>query len=396
MTDDDAASEAGVVQGADALAGAAPRIWLRQQEILKRVALGGDRASILSDIVKVAEDQTEDEMLASILLLSDDGEYLLLGGAPTLPEDYNQAIHGMRIGLGEGSCGTAASSGEPVYVEDISTDPLWTDFRDLAAAHGLASCWSVPIKAGNGKVLGTFANYYRTPRQPSSQDREIIEAVALTTAIAIEHIRLEEARDRAELAKRVVLEELQHRVKNAYTLAQSLINLNVKNASSAQELATKVTDKLRAIAASQDLIVVRDPSGPAAADLDLAALLERILEPLVFDDGEDRIAMTGDKVPVNPDWLSSMAMVFHELATNSTKYGALGQAEGRVAIRWEVGASELAITWDEAGGPETTAPETTSFGSRLVAACLKQLGGTIDYDWRPEGLLAHMTLPHDR
>ena len=394
MTDESDGGGVGTVADHETLSDTATQIWSQQQEILKRVALGGDRAAILSDIVRVAEGQTEDEMLASILLLSDDGKSLLLGGAPSLPDDYNQAIHGMEIGPGEGSCGTAAATGEPVYVENIATDPLWADFRDLAGAHGLASCWSVPIKTGSGKVLGTFANYYRSPRQPSSQDREIIEAVALTTAIAIEHIRLEEARDRAELAKRVVLEELQHRVKNAYTLAQSLINLNVKSASSAQDLAGKVTDKLRAIAASQDLIVIRDPSGPAVEDLDLSALLERILEPLAFEEGSERIAMSGDKVPVNPAWLSSMAMVFHELATNSTKYGALGDPEGRVSIRWEVREDLLEILWEEMGGPETSAPDKTSFGSRLVGACIKQLGGQIDHDWRPEGLQVRMTLPH--
>ena len=227
-------------------------VWRRQQQILGRVALGGDREAILSDIVSLAEEQTGDGMLASILLLSEDGKHLELGGAPSLPDEYNAAIEGMEIGEGEGSCGTAAARGRPVFVEDIATDPLWADFRELALSHGLAACWSVPIKAGDGSVLGTFANYYREPRQPSDLDREIIEAIALTTSIAVERIRLERMRHRAEEAKGLVLEELQHRVKNAFSLAQSLINLNVPAALSARDLADKVNGKLRAIASAQD------------------------------------------------------------------------------------------------------------------------------------------------
>ncbi|PHR01374.1 MAG: hypothetical protein COB31_08430 [Erythrobacter sp.] len=113
-------------------------VWRRQQQILGRVALGGDREAILSDIVSLAEEQTGDGMLASILLLSEDGKHLELGGAPSLPDEYNAAIEGMEIGEGEGSCGTAAARGRPVFVEDIATDPLWADFRELALSHGLA------------------------------------------------------------------------------------------------------------------------------------------------------------------------------------------------------------------------------------------------------------------
>ena len=91
-------------------------VWRRQQQILGRVALGGDREAILCDIVRLAEEQTGDGMLASILLLTEDGQHLELGGAPSLPDEYNAAIEGMAIGDGEGSCGTAAATGQAVFV----------------------------------------------------------------------------------------------------------------------------------------------------------------------------------------------------------------------------------------------------------------------------------------
>ena len=368
-------------------------VWRRQQQILGRVALGGDREAILSDIVSLAEEQTGDGMLASILLLSEDGKHLELGGAPSLPDEYNAAIEGMEIGEGEGSCGTAAARGRPVFVEDIATDPLWADFRELALSHGLAACWSVPIKAGDGSVLGTFANYYREPRQPSNLDREIIEAIALTTSIAVERIRLERMRHRAEEAKGLVLEELQHRVKNAFSLAQSLINLNVPAALSARDLADKVNGKLRAIASAQDLIIVRNAAGRSDEMTSIRTLLATILSPLGYGDVDERIRLAGDDQTVDAQSLSGLAMVFHELATNATKYGGLKDTSGVVSIEWNTGPEGLKIEWSESGGPATVEPEIQNFGSRLVASTIRQLGATIDHDWRNDGLRVTIVLP---
>lgn len=368
-------------------------VWRRQQQILGRVALGGDREAILSDIVRLAEEQTGDGMLASILLLSEDGVHLELGAAPSLSDEYNAAIDGMEIGEGEGSCGTAAATGRPVFVEDIATDPLWADFRELALSHDLGACWSMPIVAGDGSILGTFANYYREPRQPSDLDRDIIEAIALTTSIAVERIRLERMRNRAEEAKSLVLEELQHRVKNAFSLAQSLINLNVPAALSARDLADKVNGKLRAIASAQDLIIVRNASGRSDEMTSIRTLLATILGPLGYGDADNRISLKGEDHTVDAQSLSGLAMVFHELATNATKYGALKDTGGTVSIDWTATSEGLEIAWAESGGPSATAPEIQNFGSRLVASTIRQLGAAIDYDWRADGLRVKIILP---
>ncbi len=380
-------------RNSSAIRNGSAEVWRRQQQILGRVALGGERQDILNDIVRLAEEQTGDGMLASILLLSEDGKTLHLGGAPTLPEAYNDAIEGMQIGIGEGSCGTSAKSGDAVFVEDIANDPLWKDFRDLALSHGLAACWSVPIKAGDGSVLGTFANYYREPRAPSDLDREIIEAIALTTSIAVERMRLERMHERAEETKALVLEELQHRVKNAFSLAQSLISLNVPAAVSARDLADVVNGKLRAIASAQDLIIVRNPDGRSNEMTSLRNLLATILGPLGYGEKEERIVLSGEDESVSADTLSGLAMIFHELATNATKYGALTESHGKVAIEWEKRAEGLHISWSESGGPQTTSPENSSFGTRLVAATVRQLGANMDHDWRKDGLVATIVLP---
>src|SRR5262245_4841276 len=140
-----------------------------QSKVLEMIARNAPLGEILERLVMLIEAQSPD-MLCSVLLLSDDGNHIRHGAAPSLPADYVKAIDGAAIGQKHGSCGTAMHRGKPVIVSDIMTDPLWEDFRDLASAAGLRACWSTPIMSGRGKVLGSFAMYYREPRTPTGDE----------------------------------------------------------------------------------------------------------------------------------------------------------------------------------------------------------------------------------
>lgn len=131
-------------------------LLVAERDILTRVAAGGALPDVLRDIILMVEQPSNGEMLASILLTSEDGKRLVEGAAPSLPQEYNDAINGIPVGHGIGSCGTAASTGSPVMVSNIATDPLWKDFKDLALGHDLRACWSMPILAGDGRVLGNI------------------------------------------------------------------------------------------------------------------------------------------------------------------------------------------------------------------------------------------------
>ena len=123
-------------------------------------------ADVLGDLARAVEQRSDVEMMVAIPILDKQGKHLLHGAAPSLPQAYNDAIHGAPIGPAAGPCGTAAFRGETVVVADIAEDPLWADYRDLATAHGLRACWSTPVKAADGRVLGTFAIYYRRAARP--------------------------------------------------------------------------------------------------------------------------------------------------------------------------------------------------------------------------------------
>src|SRR5436305_1294877 len=97
------------------------------------------------------------------------------------------------IGPVTASCGTAAYRSGPVIVSDINTDPRWADYRDVALAHGLRACWSTPILSSAGKVLGTFAIYYREPRSPTALDHSFIRQIVHLASIAVERKQAEEA-----------------------------------------------------------------------------------------------------------------------------------------------------------------------------------------------------------
>jgi len=123
-------------------------------------------------------------MRSSILRLQ--GNHLFHCSAPSLPEEYSNAINGVEIGPYVGSCGTAAFTGKEVIVEDISTDPLWANFKQVALPHKLQACWSEPIRASDGKILGTFAMYFDHPTTPSNQEIDEIRAGSSLIAIAME------------------------------------------------------------------------------------------------------------------------------------------------------------------------------------------------------------------
>lgn len=164
--------------------------------ILELITGGKPLPYILAAIVKVVE-QDNPNMLCSILLLNDAGTHLLSGTASSLPDFYNLAIHGVEIGIGVGSCGTAAFTNERVIVDDIQNHPYWTPYKALAKQANLAACWSEPIRSTNGKVLGTFAIYHRQTHQPTKADLTIIEQTASLASIAIEQKQAEEKLKRA-------------------------------------------------------------------------------------------------------------------------------------------------------------------------------------------------------
>lgn len=170
----------------------AEEVLALENQILERVAAGLALRNILEQLAGGIEAIAQDSC-CSILLLDEDGQHLKHGAAPSLPDSYTAAIDGIPIGPSAGSCGTAAYRNMPIVVRDIATDPLWENYKELALCHGLQACWSMPISSSSGGVLGTIALYYRIPRDPTHDERRLIEQAARLTQIAIERMQVEQA-----------------------------------------------------------------------------------------------------------------------------------------------------------------------------------------------------------
>jgi len=167
-----------------------------RSEVLELITNGEPLKVVLNAIVSVVE-LNNPEMMCSILLLDESGIHLRSGTGASLPKFYVDAIDGVEIGSGVGSCGTAAFINERVIVADIQTHPYWKNFKALAERANLGACWSEPIRSTQGAVLGTFAIYHASINYPCDADLALIEQTASLASIAIEKNRFEETLKRA-------------------------------------------------------------------------------------------------------------------------------------------------------------------------------------------------------
>ncbi|HEY9826078.1 MAG TPA: GAF domain-containing protein [Stenomitos sp.] len=174
-----------------------------QNAVLERIAKAEPLKDVLYDLASSMERQLEQGLVA--ILLCDSIGYLGNAVAPHLPPSCLGLVEGIPVAEGAGSCGTAAFRGEQVVVEDIATDPLWNDYRELALSHGLRACWSKPIMANDGQVLGTYAVYFRTVKAMDAKVLEDIGKAANIAGIAIE-------RAQAQLALAQLNQELEQKV----------------------------------------------------------------------------------------------------------------------------------------------------------------------------------------
>ena len=178
-----------------------------RNHVLELLAHGAPLATILGAIVRGVEQERPD-MLCSIMLLDSEGERLVNGVAPSLPDFYNDAIDGFGIGIGAGSFGTAAFTGQRVIVDDVSTHPYWAPYRELTAKAGLGACWSEPIRSASGQILGTFAIYHRQVHRPTDEEIRLIEQAANLAEIALGRSHADQALKESEKLLSDILENV--------------------------------------------------------------------------------------------------------------------------------------------------------------------------------------------
>ncbi|MDP8913304.1 MAG: PAS domain-containing protein [Pseudomonadota bacterium] len=204
-------------------------------------------------------------------------------------------------------------------------------------------------------------------------------------------------RKQAEEGHELLAGEMSHRVKNLLAIATGLTHITSRSTSTTADMARELTQRLTALGRAHDLVRPL-PGGQGKAAL-LGDLLTVLLAP--YDDlgaFSGRIRVAVERMGVGEATATSLALVIHELATNSLKYGALSSATGTLDVTTAPTETELVLIWMERGGPPVEAPpEPNGFGSKLVHRSVsKQLGGAIEYDWSGDGLIVTLRLDRER
>jgi two-component sensor histidine kinase len=197
---------------------------------------------------------------------------------------------------------------------------------------------------------------------------------------------------RARERQTLLLREMSHRVKNLFALSSAIVTLSGRSSGSVEELVRSVQDRLSALARGHDLTLA-DRKEQSAKPTTLQTLIRTIVAPFEASAGE-RVAIAGPDVPVAGRAVTGLALVFHELATNAAKYGALSDLDGSVEIATVINDAELRLSWMESGGPPVSgAPGAKGFGTWLADSTVRsQLHGTLSREWQSEGLVIAMTV----
>ncbi|MCW8327377.1 EAL domain-containing protein [Photobacterium sp. SDRW27] len=196
----------------------------RNAKILEMIAKGNPASEIYDEIALLYEER-HPGIRCSMLEL--EGNKLLHGGAPSLPKEYCEAVHGLENGPNIGSCGTSTYTGKRVLVENIETDPKWANIKHVATPHGMRCCWSEPIKSSSGKVLGAFGMYYNHPALPNDEESSDLTSAARLAGIVME--REHNLKRIRELAYKDELTQLSSRAQFYLTLEKMIKSFDLNS-----------------------------------------------------------------------------------------------------------------------------------------------------------------------
>lgn len=255
----------------------------------------------------------------------------------------------------------------------------------------------VPLYIAHGQPLGTLWIVSETEGLFDSGHARIMRELASFVGIALAMVQNQRQLKDALAQQEMLTREMEHRVNNVFSVVDAMIHVTQQSATSAADFAKTLSGRLRALAAAH--VLVRHRCAPGLNESQspsptLRALIEATFEPYRTVDLQ-RFVMDGEDMALGDNAITGLALVFHELATNAAKYGAMSESAGCVSVSWERQGEVLAIRWRESGGPPIErAPEQSGFGSVLLRNTVsRRFGGTLESHWRKQGVTVEVLLP---
>jgi PAS domain S-box-containing protein len=285
----------------------------------------------------------------------------------------------IRFAPGVGVPGRILATGEPIWISDTDNDPVFA-----RKGLGFGAAFGFPVKS-EGRIIAALEFFSHEAAPP---DRDLL----LTVRTLGEQVGRVLERKRTEEHQRLLLNELNHRVKNTLAVIQSIAVQTFRGDAATPAARQAFESRLTALAGAHDLLTGRNWE---------AAPLAQVIEQagIGCGAGPERVRIEGEDVELAPRTALSIAMALHELCTNAVKYGALSNEAGTVTVTWslsrgQAGERRLRLCWIEEGGPPVAPPAGRGFGSRMIERGLaSELGGTVELEFRPEGVRCVVEAP---
>jgi two-component sensor histidine kinase len=291
-------------------------------------------------------------------------------------------------------CGVCLDEGTPILMAHAERFYPWIAEAKIVVPELLL----VPLFERADRPLGTLWIVGSEDKQFDEGHARVMAELAAFAGLAMRMIAQTKELKEAVEQQETLTREMSHRVKNLLAITSSIVSMTGQTAATPKDMTDAVLGRLNALAQSHALIR-RTADVPEQKTGNLESAIETILRPYDRDARSLRHStLSGPAVQLGEQALTSLALVFHEMATNAAKYGALSTAQGHVHAAWRIEADQLLISWRETGGPKVNGmPKAQGFGGKLVHhSVVRQLGGELSYDWHPEGVRADITLPLER